>query len=107
MYCTPLYADILADEEGALASAGVKIIYDQSKLHNSPLATKNEAVWYMGTETNKLSYFPPDITTDGTVVVLLGKLDTNNALQGVAGNHVLLSTIQFQRIMGSSAPQFF
>lgn len=89
-----LYADI---RECSLISFGIKVRYIFSEL--SPVSVeKNENVWYLGTQENKTPYMIPDVSTAGEVVIIGGKLDTNNPTAGVAGSSVRLGSISFERI---------
>jgi hypothetical protein len=80
-----LYADITGPN---LCSFGVKLTY------SSPLtvtnAEKNEAVWFLGSET----YMDPEINP-GDIVVIGGKLDPSSPLDGVGGTRTLLGVVSF------------
>lgn len=88
-----IYANI---QECSLLSFGVKLDYVPADLTVSTVV-KNEVVWYIGTESDRKSYFDPDTETSGTVIILGSKLDTSNPLEGVTGNDVLLGQVVFMR----------
>jgi hypothetical protein len=88
-----IYADITAPN---LCSFGVKLNYDTTKLI-SPVADKNESIWYMGTTSDKKAYMDPDTSTAGEIIFIGGKLDTSTPLAGVAGTRVLLGKVIFSR----------
>jgi hypothetical protein len=92
-----LYATINADN---LCSYGVKLTYDTGKL-NTPTATKNDAVWYFGTTSDKKAYMDPDTSTAGQILFIGGKLDTGAPTAGVTGTRVLLGSVRFVRTEGS------
>ena len=88
---TDLAVYIYANTNGTeLRSAGVKLIYEPSALTVTS-AEKNEAVWYLGSET----YMDPETATAGEVVIILGKLDTEATSVGVSGDRVLLGKVRF------------
>ncbi len=87
-----VYADINSE---ALCSSGVKVNFDGSKLTVAS-AEKNADTWYMGDGTNNNNYTDP-IVQDGSVIILCGKLDTNDPTAGVTGNRVPLGKIVFTR----------
>ena len=87
-----VYADINTD---AICSAGVKLTYDNTKL-TVDSAVKNDAVWYMGDGTTNQTYMDPEDAGDG-VIIICGKLDTNNPTAGVIGDRVLLGIVTFNR----------
>lgn len=88
-----IYADIA---NSPVVSFGVNLNYDTDQL-TVQSAVKNEGVWYFGDETNKHSYIDPDTSTPGSVVIIGGKLDINNPIEGVIGNNILLGTVVFER----------
>ena len=104
LFSVQLYANIQVDSEGELLSAGVKINYDPSQWFTPLVATKNETLWFIGTEINKFPYMSPDTSTDGEIIFLLGRLDSDAPLEGIAGSRVLLGTSEFQRKGGSDSP---
>jgi hypothetical protein len=85
-----IYADI---DPGPILSFGVKVNYPPSLTFVS--ATKNEAVWYFGDATTKYPYMNPEISPEGGVVIIGGKLDTGAPEAGVDGARVLLGTVTF------------
>jgi hypothetical protein len=88
-----IYADTTVNTPTELRSAGVKLTYNPAELTN-PSAEKNETDWYLGSE----SYMEPDTSTEGEVVIILGKLDPGEPAQGVAaGARVLLGKVTFDR----------
>lgn len=98
-----IFADIDDDMQGPLVSAGVKLTYPNDKLTN-PVAEKNKATWYLGSSEKIYSYVEPDTDKQGEIVFLLGKLDISAPEEGVRENRILLATITFERIQGSSLP---
>ncbi len=98
-----IYADINPTVQGALVSAGVKLMYPSAKLQN-PVASKNEKEWYFGTPENMFAYVEPDVVIAGEVVFLLGKLDQNNPQEGVAGDRIHLGRVIFDRIPSTDIP---
>lgn len=95
-----LYADINPNPDPIL-SYGVKLTYDPAEL-GSPVATKNEAVWYMGTPSAKVAYMDPDTSVPGEIIFIGGKLDTSAPTAGVSGNRVLLGKVTFTRLSSTS-----
>ncbi len=89
-----VYADIT--EDAPLVSQCIKVTYNPSRLHMDS-ADKNEAVWYFGNGRADYKYKDPE-DTGNAVVVLGGKLDTNNPTAGVHGDRVLLAKINFTRL---------
>ena len=91
-----IYADISGD---AILSAGVKLTYSQAELTLTS-AIKNEKVWYMGDGSSNEAYMDPDTSVAGEVVIICGKLDSNegHTLDGVSGNRVLIGILRFNRI---------
>ena len=89
-----IYADISGD---AILSAGVKLTYTAELTLTS--AAKNEDVWYMGDGSSNEAYMDPDTSVAGEVIIICGKLDTNDghALDGVSGDRVLLGILRFDR----------
>ncbi|NPV04893.1 MAG: hypothetical protein HPY67_09195 [Syntrophaceae bacterium] len=92
-----LYADISGTP---LCSYGVTLYYDATKLTVTS-ATKNQAVWYLGTSAAPIAYVNPDTSTAGRIVFIGGKLDTGNPTAGVTGTRVLLGTARFNRVAGT------
>ena len=92
-----IYADINGP---SILSSGVKLTYQTSELTLTS-AEKNEAVWFLGSET----YMDPDTSTPGEVVLICGKLDETAPLGGVSGDRVLLGKVRFDRTE-SSMPFF-
>jgi len=82
--------------EEAIISAGVKLTYNPAELTN-PVAKKNETVWFMGAGTADFPYLDPQVN-QGSVVFLLGRLDSTAPLDGVLGDRVLLGTVNFTRV---------
>ena len=97
-----IYADISGD---AILSAGVKLTYSQAELTLTS-AVKNEEVWYMGDGSSNEAYMDPDTSVAGEVVIICGKLDSNegHALDGVSGDRVLLGIVRFNRNESSMPP---
>jgi len=85
-----IYADITTD---AICSAGVKLSYNNTVLTVAS-AEKNDAVWFMGAGAPGHPYMNPEDAGDG-VIVICGKLDTNNPTVGVIGDRVLLGKVSF------------
>lgn len=103
-----LYATINADN---LCSYGVKLNYNSSLL-NTPTATKNTDVWYMGSSPPGNAYMNPDTSTAGQIIFIGGKLDTGAPTAGVTGTQVLLGSVRFVRSegslgLGTSAESYF
>ena len=94
-----IYADITTD---AICSAGIKLSYDNTVLTVAS-AEKNDAVWFMGAGGPDHSYMNPEDAGDG-VIVICGKLDTNNPTVGVIGDRVLLGKVTFTRKVDFSMP---
>lgn len=94
-----IYADINA---APILSYGVKLSYNPAEL-STPVAEKNEAVWFFGDGVNNEPYMDPEVDTEaGEVTFIGGKLDTSDleggsALSGVSGNRVLLGKVVFTR----------
>jgi hypothetical protein len=96
---TEFVCDIYADTGGDdVISGGVKLSYDTSKLSN-PVAEKNEAVWYFGTdEGTKYAYMDPVVDTGaGTILYIVGKLDEDAPTEGVSGDRVIIGNVTFTR----------
>ncbi len=94
-----IYANIDATDGDPLVSGGVKLIYNTGEL-TSPIAAKNDSVWYFGdgTVAGNHDYVDPDTSTAGEVVFLLGRIDSTETDQaGVSGPDVLLGTVTFTR----------
>ena len=91
-----IYADITSPAD--LRSAGVRLTYDTGSLQLAT-AERNNAVWYLGTE----DYNSPEIS-QGVVIFILGKLDTENPSEGVGGSRVLLGKVLFNRTENSMPP---
>lgn len=89
-----IYADIINGLK--ILSSGVRLTYLTSELTLTS-AEKNEAVWFLGSET----YMDPDTTTPGEVVFICGKLDESDPLEGVSGDRVLLGKVRFNRTENS------
>jgi hypothetical protein len=98
-----IFADIDDDIQGPLVSAGVKLTYPKGKLAN-PVAEKNKTTWYIGSSAKMYNYVEPDTEEEGEIVLLLGKLDIATPDEGVSENRILLATVTFDRIQGSSLP---
>lgn len=97
-----IYADIA--EANPLCSYGVTLNYTPGKFTSLPTATKNDAVWYFGTTSDKKPYMDPDTSTSGKIIFIGGKLDTSNpptsTTAGVKGTRVLLGKAAFTRAAG-------
>jgi len=93
-----IYADINA---APLVSAGVKLVYDNSKLTFAS-AQKNDADWYFGTSALKYPYQDPQ-DTGSAVVFICGKIDESAPAAGVAGTRKLIGKATFTRAE-SAAP---
>lgn len=98
-----IYADIIPTAQGALVSAGVKLVYPSTKLE-SLVASKNEREWYFGTPENMHAYVDPNVSSVGEVTFLLGKLDNNYPQEGVEGDRIHLGRVIFERIIGTEIP---
>lgn len=92
-----IFADI---NTGDILSFGVKVLYNPTDIVITD-ATKNEAVWYFGNNVTKYVYVDPDLSADGEIVILGGRLDIDNPSSGVNGTRVLLGEITFDRISAS------
>lgn len=89
---TDLVLYIYADIDPAILSFGVRVNYpDGLTVTNS---TKNDAVWYFGEDAPGHAYMDPEDDGSG-VVIIGGKLDTDEPDAGVAGDRVLLGTVTF------------
>ncbi|NWH05247.1 hypothetical protein [Desulfobacter latus] len=89
-----VFADITdISNGGELLCAGFVLSYGEGL--TSPVAEKNSVDWYLGNPVNPLIYTDPDITGDGKIVFLLGKLDENHPAKGISGYHVLLGSVLF------------
>lgn len=87
---------IFADIDGeAILSGGVTLTYNTAELSN-PVAVKNEAAFFMGAGAPDYPYKDPELSP-GSVVFLLGKLDSTAPLTGVSGDRVLLGKVTFTR----------
>lgn len=93
-----VFADIT---NSPLISFGFQLAYDPLVLHLQS-ASKNSAVWYLSDGTNKIAYADPVVSTPGAVLIIGGKLDGLNPLQGVSGQHVLLGNATFTRLAQTS-----
>jgi hypothetical protein len=96
---TEFVCDVYADTDGDnLISGGIKISYDPSKL-SSPIAEKNEDVWFFGTESGtKYTYMDPELDESaGTITYIVGKLDEDDPTAGVSGERVVIGTVTFER----------
>jgi hypothetical protein len=91
-----LYADII---KGPLVSFGVRLLYDSRQVVAAE-ATKNSSVWFFSDGKNRYPYRDPDLTTPGEILIVGGKLDGANPLEGVTGNRVLLGTAIFKSLTG-------
>ena len=85
-----IYADITESEP--ILSFGVRVEYPSTLEYSA--ATKNTAAWYFGAGTSEYSYMDPENDETG-VVIIGGKLNTNNPTEGVGGDRVLLGTVTF------------
>ena len=88
-----IYADIA---NSPVVSFGVNLIYNFDQL-TVQSALKNEDDWYFGDQTNKHAYIDPDTSIPGSVVIIGGKLDIDNPIEGVIGNNILLGTVVLNR----------
>jgi hypothetical protein len=61
----------------------------------NPVAEKNVVDWYFGNPTDLQAYMDPDISQEGKVIFLLGKLDTNYPTQGISGYRIFLGSVLF------------
>lgn len=95
-----IFADIV---DTRLCSAAVKIVYDDQALAVES-AEKNEMVWYMGDGIANIPYMNPEVSNSGEVVVVCGKFDVANPLEGVIGERVLLGTMRFGTSQGNNLP---
>lgn len=96
-----VFADIV---NAPLVSFGVRVLYDPMTLYVAN-ASKNTETWYFSNATSRIHYMDPDIATPGEVLIIGGKLDARNPLEGVAGKHVLLGTVTFGRLQANT-PRF-
>jgi len=96
-----VFADIPKDP---LVSFGVRVVYDPKNLYVSN-AAKNTEAWYFSDATGRVPYMDPEMVTLGEVLIIGGKLDAKNPLQGVDGKHVLLGTVTFGRLQ-ANPPRF-
>jgi hypothetical protein len=83
---------IYADIDPAILSFGVRVDYPTGLAVTS--ATKNDGVWYFGEESPGYDYMDPEDDGNG-VVIIGGKLDTDEPTAGVVGERILLGTITF------------
>lgn len=83
---------IYADIDPAILSFGVRVGYPTGLTVTS--ATKNDGVWYFGEETPGYDYMDPEDDGNG-VVIIGGKLDTDEPTAGVVGERILLGAITF------------
>ena len=89
--------NVFADITNApLVSFGVRVLYDPQSLFVTS-AVKNTEAWYFASESGRVPYLEPDLATRGEVLIIGGKLDAVNPLQGVTGQRVLLGTVTFGR----------
>ena len=88
-----IYADC---NESNILSFGVKLSYNPTEL-SVVNAEKNEETWYFGTESEKIPYKDPDVSKEGEVDIIGGRLDTNNPLEGVSGERILIGKVLFNR----------
>jgi hypothetical protein len=83
---------IYADIDPAILSFGVRVDYPTGLTVTS--ATKNDDVWYFGEQSPGYGYMDPEDDGNG-VVIIGGKLDTDEPTAGVVGERILLGTITF------------
>lgn len=93
--CLYIYTDITNGVE--LRSAGVKITYNNLILTINS-AEINNNVWYIGNESCN-----PDTDTSGEIILIAGKLDTENPNSGVYGTRTLLGKCILNRTTSSSS----
>jgi hypothetical protein len=96
-----VFADI---PNAPLVSFGVRVLYDSRNLYVDS-ASKNTDAWYFSDATSRIPYMDPAIAAPGEVLIIGGKLDARNPLQGVAGKRVLLGTVTFGRLQANT-PRF-
>ncbi|WP_321494691.1 dockerin type I domain-containing protein [uncultured Desulfobacter sp.] len=95
-----IYADISDDP---LLSYGVKLVYPPADF-GSPVVVKNTTAWYFGDPDNP---YPapnaePDVSTAGEVIIVGGKLDSTDPLEGVSGDRVFLAKVTFTRLTNNA-----
>ena len=95
-----IYVDTTPDD---LISGGVKLTYNTTPLDpgelSTPVAAKNEAVWYFGDgpPPDNQPYMDPEVTAPGEVVFIVGKLATGAPGAGVSGTRVKVGDVTFTR----------
>ena len=92
-----VFADITTSP---LVSFGLRLSYGSRALAVLS-AAKNTDVWFFSNGTNRIPYMDPDVSQPGTVLLIGGKLDALNPLQGVSGRHVPLGTVTFTRLLNT------
>lgn len=90
---------IYADITDPIVSYGVKLTYDPDEV-GSPTAVKNDDTWYFGTAASPLATpnADPDVSTQGEVVIVGGKLDESAPTEGVVGDRQLMAVVTFTRM---------
>jgi len=96
--------NIFADIPTPLLSFGIRVRYEARNV-GVTAAAKNTAAWYFSDGKNPVPYLDPDTSTPGEVLILGGKMDGLNPLEGVTGRHVLLGSVTFARL-APATPQF-
>ncbi|MCL5097107.1 MAG: thrombospondin type 3 repeat-containing protein [Candidatus Omnitrophica bacterium] len=96
-----IFADIT---NSPLISFGTRLLYNPTDLRVVE-AAKNSDAWFFSNGTAQAPYLEPDLSLQGEVLIIGGKMDGNNPLQGVIGNRILLGTAQFERLTHAS-PEF-
>ena len=91
-----IYANTGGD---AIISGGVDLSYGTTQLPN-PVAEKNEDEWFFGEGPGgtNFEYMDPEIdTTNGKIVVIVGKLKESAPTEGITSEKVLIGTATFDR----------
>lgn len=81
----------------ALMSFGVQLNYSPTDLYVLS-ASQDTNVWFLAANGIQYRYPDPDTSVPGQVVILGGKLDGSNPLQGVAGTKRPLGSVVFGRL---------
>ncbi|MBN1932549.1 MAG: hypothetical protein JW786_13180 [Desulfobacterales bacterium] len=90
-----IYADIFQNNtDKSLLSFGVKLTYNAANLTETQTQL-NDAIWYFGNTTLKHPCPNCIQKTNGEIIILGGKLDTGNPIEGVRGSKILLGSITF------------
>jgi hypothetical protein len=89
-----VHADITATP---ILSYGFRVLSDPGVVQGVD-AVRNEAIWFLGSSLNPIPYPPADLSQPGEALLVGGRMDSANPLQGVLGNNVLLGMVVYGRV---------